>query len=184
MFHCSYMRLLSHDMKLSATLPDGTETVLIDANGDFNWQESYQFAELLALPKGTVLKIAAHYDNSANNPFNPNSPLRTVGWGEQTTDEMCIAFLEIAPSREAQSEKDLKRTNPRDLIRDALTARLRDKLTHGTPRNAVTHRLVGSGLNYRDQTDYRPPRPRPPPGKPPPGEPPFPNGEPPPPGLP
>jgi hypothetical protein len=48
------------------------------------------------LPKGTVVHLEATFDNSAENPNNPNDPPRDVTWGEQTTDEMCIAFLQYA----------------------------------------------------------------------------------------
>ena len=49
--------------------------------------------EPLKLPKGTQLSLTAHYDNSPQNPKNPNKPPKPVKWGEQTTDEMCIAFV-------------------------------------------------------------------------------------------
>ena len=42
---------------------------------------------------GTGLFLSARYDNSAGNPRNPNNPPKAVGWGENTTDEMCIGFV-------------------------------------------------------------------------------------------
>ena len=47
----------------------------------------------MALPKGTVLRVKATFDNSADNPLNPNSPPKPVRLGEQTTNEMCFVFL-------------------------------------------------------------------------------------------
>ena len=47
------------------------------------------------MPKGTVLEVVAHYDNTEKNPRNPNHPPKVVKWGEATTDEMCIGFLMV-----------------------------------------------------------------------------------------
>ena len=64
---------------------------------DFNWQGSYAFVEPVRLPKGSVIKLEATYDNSPDNPHNPSSPPKPVSWGEQTTDEMCLSN-ELPPS--------------------------------------------------------------------------------------
>ena len=109
-----HMHLLGKDMKLTATLPDGRVLPLVHvSNWDFNWQTSYQFATPLQLPAGTRVDLEAHYDNSAGNPLNPNNPPKIVRWGEQTTDEMCLAFLtytlnseHLAQGAPAQGEKD------------------------------------------------------------------------------
>jgi len=70
------------------TYPDGrTEKVLSVPNYDFSWQTYYIFAKPLAVPKGSRLEATAHYDNSANNKFNPD-PTVDVHWGEQTWQEM------------------------------------------------------------------------------------------------
>ena len=50
----------------------------------------------------------AHFDNSEQNPANPSRPPRDAKWGEQTFDEMCIAFFEVAPLEKAQSKADLR----------------------------------------------------------------------------
>jgi hypothetical protein len=54
---------------------------------DFNWQTYYIFVNPISVPKGSKLEAVAHYDNSVNNPFNPDAT-REVHWGEQTWDEM------------------------------------------------------------------------------------------------
>lgn len=92
-----HMHLLGRQMKLWATLPDGEDVPLVwIKNWDFNWQETYVLAHPLAAPKGTVIHLWSVYDNSADNPNNPHRlHPRSVGWGEQTTDEMCIAFLTL-----------------------------------------------------------------------------------------
>ena len=65
------------------------------ADWDFNWQGTYAFQNPITLPGNTRINLTATFDNSATNPRNPNSPPKDVRWGEETTDEMCIAFLGV-----------------------------------------------------------------------------------------
>ncbi len=89
-----HMHLLGKEMTVTATLPDSTKKTLVHVpNYDFNWQTTYMYKEPLKVAAGTRIGMTAHYDNSTSNPRNPNSPPKKVGWGEQTTDEMCIAFV-------------------------------------------------------------------------------------------
>ena len=96
-----HMHLLGRDMKVTATLPDGTLIPLVHVqNWDFNWQTGYDFKTPLHLPAGSRVDLEARFDNSSGNPLNPNNPPRVVTWGEQTTDEMCIVFLGFTIDRE------------------------------------------------------------------------------------
>jgi len=89
-----HMHLLGRQIAMSATRPDGTTEPLIKiGDWDFNWQDTYTFVHPVHLPKGSEIALSATYDNSADNPRNPNSPPKAVGWGERTTDEMCIGFV-------------------------------------------------------------------------------------------
>ena len=91
-----HMHYIGKEMKVVAKLPDGKTTPLIwIKDWDFNWQGSYQFSTPIDLPKGTVIKLDAYYDNSADNPSNPNKPPKPVHWGEQTTDEMCLLGVQV-----------------------------------------------------------------------------------------
>ncbi|MES4793032.1 MAG: hypothetical protein C4321_08650, partial [Chloroflexota bacterium] len=65
-----------------------------------NWQETHLFREPLKLPKGTRLDLVAYFDNSEGNPRNPNRPPKPVGFGFQTTDEMCVALLAVTRDSE------------------------------------------------------------------------------------
>ena len=88
-----HMHLRGRDMTYTATYPDGrTEIVLRVPKYDFGWQTDYWLMEPLALPKRSKLHVTAHFDNSANNPNNPN-PKDTVRWGDQTWEEMMIGFF-------------------------------------------------------------------------------------------
>lgn len=69
------------------------ETVLDIPRYDFNWQLLYRYAEPRTFKKGTVLQFSATFDNSAQNPANPD-PKITVRWGEQTFDEMIVGYVE------------------------------------------------------------------------------------------
>jgi hypothetical protein len=91
-----HMHLLGKDFVLRATRPDGSQQTLIRIDDwDFNWQNPYEFVTPVALPRGTRIEMTAHFDNSAENPRNPSHPPIEVHWGEQTTDEMCIGFLQL-----------------------------------------------------------------------------------------
>jgi hypothetical protein len=73
-------------------LPDGTSEVLLDVpRYDFNWQLWYMLKEPKHIPKGSRMICTAYFDNSAENPANPN-PSKEVIWGEQTWDEMMFGF--------------------------------------------------------------------------------------------
>ena len=88
---------LCKDMKIDATFPDGTKIPLIwIKDWDFNWQGQYRYKSPIKLPKGTRVSLEYTYDNSAENPRNPSSPPVRVHWGEQTTDEMALAFMGVA----------------------------------------------------------------------------------------
>ena len=100
---------LAKDMKVDAHLPDGTVTPLIwIKDWDFNWQGQYRYADRIKLPKGTRVELEYTYDNSAGNPRNPSSPPVRVHWGEQTKDEMALAFLSVvlpSPADEAAFQR-------------------------------------------------------------------------------
>jgi hypothetical protein len=89
------MHLVGREMKVSATLPDGaTEPLIWIKDWNFNWQDVYLYRRPVVLPKGTKIEIRARYDNSGDNPFNPNTPPRRLLFGMETTDEMCLALFQ------------------------------------------------------------------------------------------
>lgn len=87
---------LGKDLKVEAHLPDGTVAPLIRIRDwDFNWQGQYRYSTPLHLPKGTRVELEYVYDNSDRNPQNPSSPPVRVTWGEETRNEMALAFLAV-----------------------------------------------------------------------------------------
>jgi hypothetical protein len=89
---------LCREFRLAATLPDGTvQPLLWITDWDLDWQDQYRYAQPVRLPEGTILTLAAYFDNSADNPRNPNKPPRRVRYGIETKDEMCACHLEFLP---------------------------------------------------------------------------------------
>jgi hypothetical protein len=91
-----HMHVRGKGFEYHATYPTGeTETLLTVPKYDFNWQLTYYLKTPKVLPKGTVIECIAHYDNSLNNPFNPDAK-SDVYWGDQTWEEMLAGFLDLA----------------------------------------------------------------------------------------
>jgi hypothetical protein len=91
-----HMHLRGSRMKYEAFYPDGTSEILLSVpHYDFHWQTLYRLETPKRLPAGTRLVVSGAFDNSPQNPHNPD-PARTVLGGEQTTDEMFADFLRYA----------------------------------------------------------------------------------------
>lgn len=92
----AHMHLRGKSFTFRAIYPNGTTETLLDIpKYDFNWQGYYYLETPKLLPRGTRIEADAVYDNSANNPFNPN-PNTSVFWGPQTWDEMMIGWFDVA----------------------------------------------------------------------------------------
>ena len=90
-----HMHLRGKRFEYDIVRDDGSAEVLLRVNYHFHWQLSYKLAEPRALKAGTRLRAIAWYDNSKNNPHNPD-PEKTVTWGDQTSDEMMVGFFDVA----------------------------------------------------------------------------------------
>ncbi len=77
------------------------ETLLSVPNYDFNWQHIYQMKDPLPAKQVKSLRFTAAFDNSDKNPFNPD-PTQHVAWGDQTWEEMAIAFAIVSVPRKAE----------------------------------------------------------------------------------
>ncbi len=88
-----HMHVRGKYAKYEAFYPDGSSKVLLEVpQYDFNWQTTYRFKEHEFAPKGTKLVLTTAWDNSANNPSNPD-PTKNVTFGEPTTAEMSFGFM-------------------------------------------------------------------------------------------
>ena len=83
-----HMHLRGKDMTVRLIMPGKEPEILLSVpHYDFNWQIAYYLDRPRALPAGAKIEVTAHWDNSANNPNNPD-PTKTVKWGNQSWDEM------------------------------------------------------------------------------------------------
>jgi hypothetical protein len=91
-----HMHFRGKDFAISLVSPEGkSETLLNVPNYSFAWQTMYYPKDDIAAPKGSKIHIVGHYDNSVNNKYNPD-PTATVGWGEQTFNEMLGEITDVA----------------------------------------------------------------------------------------
>ena len=103
-----HMHLRGKDMTYEVKYADGASQIVLNVpHYDFNWQLGYQLAAPIKLPKGTHLIDTAHYDNSANNKFNPN-PNQTVYYGDMTWEEMMAPFFGVLVDKNIDSKKVFK----------------------------------------------------------------------------
>ncbi len=73
-------------------------------NWDFNWQSTYIYKNLLKIPAGSVILVAAAYDNTSLNNANPHNPPRDIGYGWNSTDEMCNLIIYYVDYQEGDEE--------------------------------------------------------------------------------
>ena len=90
-----HMHLLGKSIRVEMTRPGSTtaECLVNIPRWDFNWQGTYLYNRAIELVPGARLRLVCNYDNSTENPNNPRNPPQSVRWGEETTDEMALAFI-------------------------------------------------------------------------------------------
>ena len=116
---------LGKTMHVEAALPDGTtESLLRIDDWDFNWQDEYHYATPVPLPRGTSLSMRYSFDNSPENPRNPNFPPLPVTYGPRSSDEMAELMLQVLPTGKGQREA-LEQDYTRKTMQDAIAYRLR-----------------------------------------------------------
>ena len=97
-----HMHLRGKSFRYLLKRPDGTSQALLSVpRYDFNWQNTYRLQEPIYIPKGSRVIGIATFDNSDQNPANPD-PTKTVRFGEQTWDEMMIGYMDVVEPTAAQ----------------------------------------------------------------------------------
>lgn len=100
-----HMHLRGKAIKYQLLHPNGRKETLLDVpQYDFNWQLRYELREPRTLPNGSQILVTGVFDNSEQNPANPD-PNARVRWGDQSEDEMLIGYLEC--EFEAESDNEL-----------------------------------------------------------------------------
>ncbi len=113
--HAHYLAKL---MEGYATLPDGTRKWLIRIpDWDLNWQGVYRLKEPVHLPRGTVVSMRYHYDNSSENVRNPNNPPKEVKAGIRATDEMGHLWLQVLPDAPGDQRAVLQQALAEDRLK-------------------------------------------------------------------
>ena len=106
-----HMHLRGKDFELRAIYPTGETETLFKGKFDFEWQMGYDFAKPIPLPKGTRLIGISHFDNSANNKFNPDET-KEVRWGPQNWDEMSNCFVGLTFGVNDDADRLFYRSGP------------------------------------------------------------------------
>jgi tetratricopeptide (TPR) repeat protein len=103
----------ARDVRAWADMPDGTRRWLIRvARWDFNWQDQYRYSAPFWLPAGTTIRTELVFDNSSENPRNPNRPPVRVSWGWRSSDEMGDVWVQVMTRTEADRarlSRDIRR---------------------------------------------------------------------------
>jgi len=106
-----HMHLRGKDFELRLIYPTGETQTVLKMKWDFEWQMGYEFAKPIDLPKGTRMVGISHFDNSANNKFNPD-PAKEIVWGPQNWDEMSNCFIGVIFDVATKPESVFVRSGP------------------------------------------------------------------------
>ena len=104
-----HMHQLGQDFRMTVTYPNGRTLDLVHIDDwDPSWQNTYFFEKPVSLPKGSTVKVVAHFNN-ASHPRNPHRPPKLVRWGHDATDEMCVGYIGVV-----KKGQDLTRPGEKD----------------------------------------------------------------------
>lgn len=149
--HAHYLAKL---MEGYATLPDGTRKWLVRIpDWDFSWQGVYHLKEPINLPRGTVVSMRYHYDNSLENVRNPNNPPKEVKGGIRATDEMGHLWLQVLPDAAGDQRAVLQEALAEDRLKKypddfGANYNMGDvMLNKGDPARAATYFAVATRAN-------------------------------------
>jgi len=107
-----HMHFRGKDFLYKITYPNGeVQTLLSVPKYDFNWQLGYTLDKPMVIPKGSRIECTAHFDNSPNNPYNPD-PTKEVKWGDQTWEEMMIGWFSVAVDPKTDTASLIKFEKP------------------------------------------------------------------------
>jgi len=118
-----HMHLRGKDFTYRLVYPTGeTQIILNVPKYDYAYQPGYRFEKMLDLPAGTRLEMDGHWDNSANNPNNPD-PTATVRWGQQIWEEMFGGGISLLVPRGTDSKTLVKKENLRQRPADTASVK-------------------------------------------------------------
>jgi hypothetical protein len=106
-----HMHLRGKDYELRMIYPTGEVQTVFKGKWDFNWQQGFDLAKPIPMPKGTRVLGIAHFDNSANNAMNPDPKVEVVN-GQQNWEEMQAVFLGVIIPMDTKPLDVFKRSGP------------------------------------------------------------------------
>ena len=104
-----HMHLRGKSFELRAVRGSDEEVLLNVPRYDFNWQHTYEWTDRIELADVDALNFTIAFDNSNDNPSNPDAN-EYVMWGDQTWEEMAVAFFEVARPLELADSNVAART--------------------------------------------------------------------------
>lgn len=129
----------------TALLPGGKTQPLLRINQwNFRWQGDYRYSHPPRLPKGTRIQFELEYDNSSENPANPNQPPSRVGYGSDSKDEMCELWLQVVLDSKHDEEILVASLQPR-IIKDMIS--FNRYLLRKNPDDFRAHSELGRALH-------------------------------------
>jgi hypothetical protein len=103
-----HMHYRGKDEQYELVRPDGRREILLSVpHYDFGWQLVYRFQKPVYVEKGSLLVVTAHYDNSPNNPANPD-PAKSIRWGDKSEEEMMTSWIEYEDAAATVTESARK----------------------------------------------------------------------------
>lgn len=100
-----HMHFIGKSFLAYAITMEGEKIPLIKiSNWDFNWQTMYQFKKMIKIPAGSRIIVEAKFDNTSENPVNPNQPAKDIGYGWNSTDEMCDLVMYFLDYQEGDEQ--------------------------------------------------------------------------------
>ena len=134
---------LGRDLQAFVTFPDGTRKSLIHIpRWNLNWQAVFRYSMPVDLPAGSVISMRYSYDNSDENPLNPNDPPKRVTAGNSSSDEMAHLWLQVLPRANSNAAGD-----PRRILQEAMARHNVDK----NPADFEAHYNLAAMLQARGE---------------------------------
>jgi thiol-disulfide isomerase/thioredoxin len=151
-----HMHWRGKDYRYEIVYPDGKrETLLSVPRWDFSWQSVYDFQEPIRLPRGARLHAVAHWDNSRNNPYNPD-PDKPVRFGLQTWDEMMVGWVAYVYERPEEAAALTKQpVSPADQWFDRLDQNGDDVITPDELPAEMKPLLLAAGVKIPAKMDRK-----------------------------
>lgn len=110
-----HMHLIGTKFKAYAIKPNGDTIKLISIpKWRFRWQYFYTYTHPVKIPKGSIIRVEAEFDNTKNNPDNPFNPPQIIGerlefggGSMRTTDEMLQFIITYMPYQKGDENIEL-----------------------------------------------------------------------------